>query len=87
MLKKIQAAIVKNHNLGRANICKHCVWSKSEEMYDVKEKKHQHYCGLHLAYKFEYSSCSEFVEELEEAKPGSTELEMDLDIDKTFIPN
>jgi hypothetical protein len=75
MFNWLAKILTEKHNSGLANRCKDCVWHKSEEECNVKQKKHMRYCSVLQMYTFDYNTCVDFKEEWFEAKPGATETE------------
>jgi hypothetical protein len=87
MLAWLQSKALKLINRNTPEICKNCIWHKSEEANVVPIKKHVRYCDMHLLYTADHDTCSDFHKEKFEASEteNATETkEYNLDLNKSL---
>lgn len=90
MLNLLIAKILQRKNKNVKEICGNCVWWKSEQDFNLPEKKYKGFCSACGKYTFEYNKCKNFKEELFEATENSTStpeysLDLNLEIEKNKI--
>ena len=84
MLKWLRAIFKKKKQKPIINPCSKCIWwaaeeenriSKDDDFVLRQHKKHNKFCDMHKIFTNENYSCSEYVKELFEATPTSTQTE------------